>query len=338
MIRLHLFGAAVVAGLLAAAPVLAAPTQYPLTIRNCGNTLTFAHAPERAVSLGQAGTETLYRLGLADKVVGTAVWFGPVLPQFAAANDKIKRLADNDPSFESVVGQNPDFVAAQYQWHVGQRGSVGKPEQFAALGIPAYVAPADCEGKDNSGGGDGVRVAPLTMAPVYQEIREIAEIFDVADRGDALIARLQQREKDAIASIAGTPKDLPILFWFSSRDVKGDPFVAGRNGAPAYIMNALGERDVITVNDEWPTVSWEAIAAANPAVIVIARMDRRRFPADDVDVKMHFLETDPVASQLDAVRNKRIVVMDAQAMNPGLRMIDGIEALANGIRASSAAH
>ena len=307
-------------------------THYPLTIENCGTELTFAAAPQRAVVLGQANVEVLYSLGLSEKVVGTAVWFGPVLPDYAAANAKIRRLADNDPSFESVIAQRPDLISAQYQWHIGSRGSVGRPEQFSALGIPAYVAPADCAAKDNSGGGDGVRTAPLTMAPIYQEIDDMAAVFDIQERGEALIARLQQREKNAIASIAGTPKDLPVLFWFSSRDVKGDPFVAGSNGAPAYIMNALGERNVITVNDEWPTVSWESIVAANPAVIVVARMDRRRFPADDIEVKLHFLNTDPVVSQLDAVHKKHIVVMDAQAMNPGMRMIDGIEVLANSIR------
>ncbi len=322
---------ALLAALLLAGPARA-ETHYPLTLQNCGNTLTFQSSPRRVVSLGQATTEVLFSLGLADRIVGTAVWFSPVLPDFADANAKIRRLADNDPSFEAVVAQNPDLVAAQYQWHVGPRGSVGKPEQFASLGIPAYVAPADCAAKDNTGAGDGVRVAPLTMAPVYQEIRELAEIFNVSDRGAALVARLQQREKDAIASIAGTPRDLPVLFWFSSREVKGDPFVAGRNGAPAYILSVLGERNVITVNDEWPTVGWESIVAANPAVIVIGRMDRRRFPADDVAVKLDFLKTDKVVSQLDAVRKGRIVVMDAQAMNPGLRTIGGIEVLAEAIR------
>lgn len=65
----------------------------------------------RIVSIGQGMTEILFSLGLADKVVGTAVWIGPVLPEFADANSKINRLADNDPSFESVVGQEPDLMA-----------------------------------------------------------------------------------------------------------------------------------------------------------------------------------------------------------------------------------
>lgn len=31
----------------------AAPTQYPLTVENCGSTLTFAHAPTKA-EIGRA--------------------------------------------------------------------------------------------------------------------------------------------------------------------------------------------------------------------------------------------------------------------------------------------
>ena len=85
----------------------AAPTHYPLTIHNCGRAITFEEAPSRVVTLGQSEVEILLAMGLADKVVAAAVWFEPVKPEFAAANAKIRRLADNTPSFEAVVGQEP---------------------------------------------------------------------------------------------------------------------------------------------------------------------------------------------------------------------------------------
>lgn len=313
-----------------AAPAMAA-TQYPLTITNCGQTVTFDKAPARIVSIGQGMTEILFSLGLADKIAGTAVWVGPVLPQYAEANAKIKRLADNDPSFESVVGEEPDLVAAEFEWHVGTQGSVGKREQFSGLGINTYVAPTDCVAKVNTDGGDGVRKELFTMELVYQEIGELAEIFDIKERGDALIAELKKREADAAASIAGA-KDLPVVFWFSSKEVNGDAFIAGKNSAPAYILKALGAKNVVTTEEEWPLVGWETISQANPAVIVIATMDRRRYAADDPQVKLDFLANDPVTSQLDAVKNKRFVLMDAQSMNPTIRTIDGIEVLAKGIK------
>lgn len=332
-----LIGATLVgSALFAASDAAAEATRYPLTVTNCGQPLTFAQAPKRAVSIGQSSTEILLSLGLADRLVGTAVWFGPVLKPFEAVNAKIKRLADNDPSFEAVVGQAPDLVTAQYEWHIGPNGSVGKREQFAALGVPAYVSPADCVEKDNSGSGDGVRKRLFTMDLIYQEIRELAQIFDVADRGEELIGTLRAREAAAIKAVADKAvagKDRAVVFWFSSKDVKGDAFVAGRNGAPAYILSALGARNVIDTNEEWPLIGWEGIAAANPAVIVIATMDRRRFPADDVEVKRAFLASDPVASRLEAVRHNRVVLMNAQSMNPSIRTIDGIEALAAGLAA-----
>jgi len=308
-------------------------TQYPLTLQNCGVPVTFRKAPERAVTIGQSSTEILLSLGLADKMVGTAVWVGPVLKEFESQNEKIKRLADNSPSFESVVGQEPDLVSVQFEWDVGPQGAVGTREQFSELGIPTYISPADCAAKDNSGGGDGVRKAPFTMELVYQEIRELAQIFDVRERGEKLVADLKKREAEAIATVVGTKAaGLPVIFWFSSKELKGEAFVAGKNGAPAYILRALGAKNVIDTEEEWPLVGWETIVGKDPAVIVIAKMDRRRYAADDPAVKVHFLETDPVTSQLDAVRKKHFVMMDAQAMNPTIRTIDGIEALADGIR------
>lgn len=315
-----------------AAPALAA-TQYPLTLTNCGQQVTFEKAPAKIVSIGQGMTEVLFSLGLADKIAGTAVWVGPVLPQYADVNSRIKRLADNDPSFESVVGAEPDLVAAEFEWHVGTQGSVGKREQFGDLGINTYVAPADCVAKINTDGGDGVRKELFTMDLIYQEIAELSEIFDVKDRGDAVIADLKKREAAAVASVAGAAaKNLPVVFWFSSKEVKGDAFIAGKNSAPAYILKTLGAKNVVTTEEEWPLVGWETIAQANPAVIVIATMDRRRYAADDPKVKVDFLENDPVTKELDAVRNKRFIMMDAQSMNPTIRTIDGIETLATGIK------
>lgn len=106
--------------------------------------------------------------------------------------------------------------------------------------------------------------------------------------------------------------------------------MAGRNGAPGYIMSALGLKNVIESDEEWPTVGWETIAKANPSVIVAGKMDRRRFPADDVAVKLKFLATDPVASIMPAVK-AYVFEMDAQAMNPTIRTIEGIETLAEAI-------
>ncbi|WP_254869516.1 ABC transporter substrate-binding protein [Thalassospira lucentensis] len=307
-------------------------TDYPLQMENCGNSLTFDAAPDRVVSIGQSSTEILYLLGLADKVVGTAVWLGPVLNEFKDVNANIPRLADDDPSFESVVGTKPQLVTTQFQWHVGPKGAVGTIAQFNEFSIPVYTSPADCKGKDNSTGGDGTRSDAFSMAMIYQEIGDLAKIFDVEARGDALIADLKAREKAAREKVAGIADgDVSAVIWFSSAELDIDPYVAGKKGAPGYIMSILGVENVITSNEEWPTVGWETVARANPDIIVIGKMDRRRYQADDWELKLDFLKNDPVTRQMKAVKQGHIVVMDAQAMNPTIRTIDGIETLADAV-------
>lgn len=318
--------------LMAPAALAAGKTQYPLTLDNCGRKITFDKAPEKAVSIGQNSSEILLSLGLAGKMAATAVWVGPVLENLKAANETVKRISVNQPSFEAVVKTDPDLVAAQFVFDVGPNGVVGKREQFEELGIATYISPGDCVAKDNSMR-DGARSKMFSMDVIYQEIAELAQIFDVQDKGEAFIAELKQREAKAAASVAGgKAKDISLVYWFSSSNLSGDAWVAGKNGAPGYITHVLGAKNAFDTQEEWPAVSWESIAGKNPSVIVVGTMDRRKFPADDPKVKIDFMEKDPVISQLDAVKNKRFVELSAQAMNPTIRTIDGIETVAAGLK------
>ena len=317
---------------MAAPAAIAAPTEYPLTIDNCGHALTFPERPDNVVSIGQATTEILYALGQADRMAGTSLWFNAVLPQFENEDANVERISDNMPSFEAVVAKRPGFVPTMFEWMIGEQGAVGTRDQFADMGIPAYVMPADCEGKDNLVGADGTRLAPFDIQTLWDSIDQMAQVMDAQDQGEALIADLKARETAVVERAAAM--DLPnasAAVWFSSADLELDPYMAGAMGIPAWMLERLGLRNVVTSDEEWPTVGWETIARADPSVIVIARMDRRRFPADDVEEKLRFLKSDPVTSQMSAVREGRIVILDAEAMHSSIRLIDGLEVLAEGM-------
>ncbi len=326
-----------IAGLLGAVALalpVHAETTYPLSFRNCGVDLTFEKAPEHVVSVGQAATEILYALGLGARVEGTAVWFTSVLPEFADLNAKVERLADNDPSFESVVAKRPDLVTAQYEWHIGPQGIIATRDQFADVGIATYILPADCWAKTNTSGADGTRLAMFEMDSVFAGVTELSQIFNVPEKGAALVADMRAREAAAIAKAKALDlADVSAVFWFSSVEMEIDPYVAGRKGAPGYMMEKLGLKNVVESDEEWPTVSWESIARANPSIIVLARMERRRFAADDVEKKLEFLKTDPVTSQMDAVKKGRIVILDGHSMDPSIRNVSALETLAEALSA-----
>ncbi|MFE3150557.1 ABC transporter substrate-binding protein [Streptomyces sp. NPDC059218] len=300
---------------------------YPVTLKNCGRTVTVDAAPRRAVSVDQGSTEILLSLGLADRMAATATWTDPVMKGLEKANGEVPRIADNRPSSEKVLDREPDFVSASFESTLA-KGGVAPREQFESLGVPTYVSPADCTGKDNSGGGDGARTAPLTMDSVYGEVHDLARVFGVPGRGDALVAELRERVKKATEDIDASGTTL--LYWFS--DSKA-PYLAGCCGAPGIITGELGAKNVFDdTHEEWPQISWETVADRNPDVLVIGDLTRKAQTAESAAKKIEFLESNPATKNMDAVRHKRYVLLSGQAMNPSIRTVEGVERVAAGLR------
>ncbi|MEV5680631.1 ABC transporter substrate-binding protein [Streptomyces sp. NPDC052179] len=300
---------------------------YPVTIENCGRTVTVDAAPQRAVSLDQGSTEILLSLGLADRLAGTSTWTDPVMKGLEKANATVERIAENRPSSEKVLDREPDFVSASFASTLA-KGGVAPRDQFEQLGVPTYVSPADCTGKDNSKGGDGARTAKLTMDSVYAEVRDLARVFGVEERGEQLVGRLRARVAKATAD--SDASDATLLYWFS--DSKA-PYLAGCCGAPGIITRELGARNVFDdTHEEWPQISWETVADRDPDVLVIGDLTRKAQTAESAAKKIAFLESNPVTRNMDAVRHRRYVLLSGQALNPSIRTVEGLERVAAGLR------
>ncbi|GAA2546133.1 ABC transporter substrate-binding protein [Streptomyces levis] len=298
-----------------------------VSLRNCGQEVRVEAPPRHAVSLNQGTTEILLSLGLADRLAGTATWTDPVMKGLEKANARVPRIADDNPSFERVLDADPDFVAASFVSTLGQ-GGVATREQFAKLGVPTYVSPSDCAGKDNSGGGDGARAKALGMDTIYGEVRDLAAVFGVPERGDELVASLRQRMEKATAGVDAS--DVTLLYWFANSE---SPYMAGCCGAPGIITRSLGARNVFDdTHEEWPQINWETVADRDPDVLVIGDLTRKSQTAESAARKIAFLESNPATRNMDAVRHKRYVLLSGQAMNPTIRTVEGVERVAAALR------
>jgi iron complex transport system substrate-binding protein len=283
--------------------------------------------PRRAVALNQGAAEIMLSLGLADRMAGTATWTDPVLKGLEKADAGVERIADNSPSFERVLDADPDFVAASFESTLG-KGGVATREQFGKLGVPAYVAPSDCAGKDNTGDSDGARAKPLGIDAVYDEIHDLARIFDVEDRGDELVAGLERRMEKATAGVDAS--GVSLLFWFANSE---SPYMAGCCGSPGIMTRALGAQNVFDdTHEEWPQINWETVADRDPDVLVIGDLTRKSQTAESARKKIEFLESDPVTRNMTAVRKKRYVLLSGQALNPTIRTVEGVERVAAALR------
>lgn len=294
-------------------------TTYPLTLGNGGEQLTFDAPPQRIVSLDQGSTELLLSLGLADRIVGTASWTDPILGSLAKANADVPRLADNAPTYEVVLGAEPDLVTASFGRHFAQ-GGVAARSRFAEVGIRTYLSPTDTDNGKSVNGGTA-RTHRLTVDSLYQEIRELARICDVTARGEALIATLKRRTEQALEGERA--RGLSLAFWFA--DTK-TPYVAGGLGSASMLCSLLGATNVFSdLHDDWPAVGWETLVDRAPHALVLGDLHRARFPGDVLEDKVAFLESDPLTSTLDAVKHGSYIALHGAEMNPSIRFVDGLE-------------
>lgn len=292
-------------------------------LSNCDHHVEVDEPPQRAVSLNQSTTEIMLSLGLQDRMVGSATWTDPVDPDLAEANKQVPVLTHNTPSFEGVLETEPDIVLGAYQ-AVFTEGSVAERERFEELGVPTYLSPSNCLPEE------APLSEPVELDDIYREVRDIAALFGVSERGERLIGQLQQRVSAAQHKVEGLdlPADTSVLFWFARTR---SPYVAGGTGSPALMARTLGVRS--TYADEpgmWPQIGWEDILRRNPDLLVLGDLTRDS-EGDGLAAKQRFLRSDPAASQLDAAREQRWLPMTGTALNVSLQTIDGIEQLADAL-------
>nr|WP_234790820.1 ABC transporter substrate-binding protein [Mycolicibacterium wolinskyi] len=293
---------------------------YPVAVENCGRTVTVKAPPQRAVSINQPATELLLTLGLADRMVGSASWSDEVRPELAAENAKVPVLSRDFPSFERVLKEKPDFVYATFDWSFTDEG-VAPRDRFESLGVPTYQSSSEC------GGQDAAQQRPLTLDDMYAEIADVAKIFGVQDRADQLISSLRARKATAADGLKAD--GVTVMWWYAGTKT---PYIAGCCGAPGIITTELGARNAFADNRQlWPEISWEAILERDPDVLILADLTRGD-DGDSAAAKIRFLETDPAAKRLTAVRERRWIVLPGTAMDPSLRNVDAIETVAAGLR------
>lgn len=291
--------AVLLAGCAAPAAETTPTPEGPLTLSNCGVTVTFDEAPQRVVTIKSTSTEMMLALGVGDRIVGTAFQDGPVPDEWAADAASLPVLADKMPSEEVVLETEPDLVYAGWESAFSPEAA-GARDELAALGVNSYVQPAACQSAEQPG--------KLDFDEIFREIQEAADIFDVS--ADALLAA-QQEELDALEPVDG---DLTAFWWSSGTDT---PYVGAGTGAPQLILETAGLTNIAgDIDMTWSSFGWESVLAADPDVLVLVDADW-----NTAQKKMDYLATNPGTANLTAVINKRYIVIPFASSEAGVRTV-----------------
>ena len=272
---------------------------------------TYTEAPTRAVTMNQHTTELMLALGLQDRMAGTAYIDDAILPEFNEAYDSVPVLADEYPSKEVLLASEPDFIYAGFA-SAFRETAAGPQADLADLGIPSYLTLAICKEEADS------------MQDIYDDISNISQIFQVPERGDALIASMKEDIESVTSKVDSSGTPIRAFLYDSGDDA---PFTSVCCSMFTNLIELAVAKNIFDdVGGRWATVNWEEVIERDPEVIVLIEA-----VWSTAQEKMDFLTTNEALADITAVKEQRFVTINFSSMMPGIRNPEAVRTLAEGI-------
>lgn len=258
-----------------------------------GRLVTVVSHPQRIISLAPNITETLFALGLDDRIVGVTTYCD--FPAAARAKEKVGDTIH--PNLERIISLKPDLVlistASQLE---------NLTRQLDQLQVPVYVTD------------------PRRVEEVVTSIRALGEVTGVAERGAEIAAGMERR----IHEVQQRTKELnrPSVFYVLQT---GPLITAGRDTFINDLIDLAGGHSISAEEAAaYPQFSRETVVARAPDVIIAPASHGSELVSEEV-LRRDFATT-------PAVRHNRIARVNADLIDrPGPRIVEGLEQLARAI-------
>ena len=260
-----------------------------------------AQSEHRIVSLNGDITEILFALGLGDQIV--AVDASSNYPE--EANSLPNLGYQRTLSAEAILSYAPTLVIANQD--------AGPPEvldQVRAAGVEVVIIEAD-----------------HTLATPAANIRRVASLLGVGERGEELAQALEAKIAAAAEQGAALPKQLRVMFlYLGSRQA----YFAGGLGTPSNAMivgaGAIDAGAEIGFRGYMP-ITPEAMVAAQPDLLIVT--DRGLAMLGSLDAVLQI----PGVAQTPAGQQRNIIVFeDLYFIGMGPRTGDALLELVEALR------
>ncbi len=250
--------------------------------------MSSSHTPRRIVSLQPSATVILDAVGELDRVVACTKYCADVVSEITARSRII--LADSwTANSRQIVDAHPDLVIASVPY-----------QEKAVIEIL-------------KSGARFLGLAPKTLADIYTDIAMIAGVVGASDRGDEVIARMQQRIGQVRARTAGSAR--PAVF----SEEWGKPLIASQAWVAELVEAAGGTFTGVPGRK----ISAEEVARMDPEVFIAAWCGAGdRVPLEKIIAERNWQGT-------PAARTSRIYCIRDEFLNtPAPTLLRGLDALA----------
>jgi iron complex transport system substrate-binding protein len=256
-----------------------------------GRKINLEGQPQRIVSLAPSITETLYYLGLGDRVVGVTQF--SYYPPEAALKPKVGSYVD--VNVEKILTLSPDLVIGTMDGNEAE-----KVYLLEEAGVAVFV------------------VNPRNVRQAVETVATVSHVCGVPEKGAALSLQLSKRVDDIMEKIRGRKKPLVFL------QINLKPIMTvNRNTYLHDLIQMAGGENI--AKDEpitYPRISLEEVIRKKPEVIIISSMDRG---GQFQEAKLEWQRW----TTIPAVKNKRIHLIDSDLVDrPSPRIVEGLELIA----------
>jgi iron complex transport system substrate-binding protein len=246
----------------------------------------------RIVSLAPNLTETLFALGVGDRVVGVTDFCD--YPPEATTREHVGGPVT--PNLEKIAQLRPDLVVVTRSG--GNRLST--VSSLETLGIAVFATD------------------PHSVDEVIASTERLGELAGAADQGRQVADGLRGRLNEVAQRLSGSTLTRVLLV------VWPEPLITvGRDTFIADALRRSGAENVIQTSQDWPNASLEEVARRQPEYLIFASDH-----SEESDRQIADLSGLPGWRDLEAVRNKKIIVLSEAIARPAPRLVDMIEKLA----------
>jgi iron complex transport system substrate-binding protein len=279
-----------------ASPTPPATTPGPIVITDqLGRTVTLKTThPQRIVSLAPSHTETVYALGLADRLVAVTDYCN--YPPEAKEKPSIGGFST--PNIEEVVAMDPDLVLATV---------IHEAEIIPQLEAKGLTV---------------VAVDPTTIDEVIESMTLIGKVTGTEAAAAGLVSEMRARVKAVTDKAGGLAQaNKPRVLYI----VWHDPLMAAGTGTlHDELLRTAGGVNVASDLESYATISLETVIAANPQVIIAGFG-----MGTGEDLPLQFTRTEDRLKNTDARLNNRIYGIDTDLVGrPGPRIVEALEQFA----------
>ncbi len=240
----------------------------------------------RVITLSPSLTDTVYALGASSILVGITDF--SIYPR-EAAHEKPSVGGIVNPSLEKIIALHPDVVLALPEFN-GADTIAG----LQRIGIPIVLFKTG------------------NIENIYDTVETVGRVLGRQQDAAALIARMHSVEAKIRAQSAGKSRPSMLLV------LEANPLItAGKNAFITQMIELAGGRLVTDdVRQDWLQMSLEAVLPRHPDYILLMK---------NGPVSLQDLQRTPGWNSLEAVRLRRVIVLDDRIQVPAPVAFEGLE-------------